>query len=159
MARVIICCGKIASGKTTFCKKLEKEHGFFIFNADEWMIHFFGEAPDCTVFHLQLEKCIEMIYRIADNLLKRGIDVAFDFGFWTKKDRDDCFKRFKNGINDVRMVYFPIDEERQLRNLHIRQNGITDTTFLFTEEKLKFFNNKFQVPEENECICVENFVF
>lgn len=159
MAKVIICCGKIASGKTTFCKKLEKEHGVFIFNADEWMIHFFGEAPDCTVFHLQLEKCITMIYCLADRLLERGIDVAFDFGFWTKKDRDDCIARFDSKLHDITVVYFPVDDKKQIEYIHKRQAGNMENTFVFTEEKLKRFNEKFQVPLENECITIDSFVF
>lgn len=159
MANVLICCGKIASGKTTFCKKIEKEHGVFVFNADEWMLHFFGEAPDCSVFHAQLEKCITMMYRLADRLLLRGIDVAFDFGFWTKKDRKACIERFTNGKNALHIVYFPVDDKQQLANLHKRQQGNMKNTFTFTEEKLKFFNEKFEEPDEHECIKVENFVY
>ena len=159
MARVIICCGKICSGKTTFCKRIEKDHNVFIFNADEWMMHFFGEAPDCSVFHLQLKKCTAMIYRIAEKLLMRGIDVAFDFGFWTKKDRDDCIARFDRKLHDITVVYFPIDDKKQIEYIHKRQAGNMENTFVFTEEKLKRFNEKFQVPLKNECINIDSFVF
>ncbi|HPX26073.1 MAG TPA: ATP-binding protein [Treponemataceae bacterium] len=158
MAKIIICCGKIASGKTTFCKKIEKEHGVFIFNADEWMMHFFGEAPDCSVFHNQLEKCITMIYRMADRLLERGIDVAFDFGFWTKKDRDDCIARFDRKLHSITVVYFPVDDQKQIENIHKRQEGNMENTFAFTEEKLQFFNKKFEEPQDFECVRIENFM-
>jgi len=146
MRKVLICCGKICSGKTTFCKKIEKDHGVFVFNADEWMLHFFGESPDCTVFHEQLDKCISMIYSLAEKLLELNFDVAFYFGFWTIRDRQICLERFSKPGNDVKIVYFPIEDERQLENLNKRQSGTMNNTFIFTEEKLKTFNAKFQEP-------------
>ena len=100
-----------------------------------------------------------MIYRLADRLLELGVDVVFDFGFWTKKDRDDCIARFDRKLHDITVVYFPVDDKKQIENIHKRQAGNMENTFVFTEEKLKFFNEKFEEPDEHECIKVENFVY
>lgn len=159
MSKVIICCGKICSGKTTFCSKLEKEHGVFLFNADEWMIHFFGEAPDCSVFHIQLDKCVGMIYSIADRLLERGISVAFDFGFWTEKDRQDCVQRFSHKNAEIRIVYFPISDEKQIEYMNKRQNNKNVNNFVFNEEKLRFFNAKFEEPNDKKMVLIDDFIF
>lgn len=43
MTKVILICGKICSGKSTYAKKIAKQQKAVRFNPDEIMKHFFGE--------------------------------------------------------------------------------------------------------------------
>lgn len=43
MAEIVLCCGKVCSGKSTFTRILEKEYGFYAFSADEWMLQLSDE--------------------------------------------------------------------------------------------------------------------
>lgn len=154
MADILLCCGKIASGKTYFCSQLDMEKNYFVFNTDEWMIHFYGESPDCSVFHERLEKCTAIIYKIASELLDKGMNIVLDFGFWTAKDRKACLDYFeeKNPHSKKTILYFPIDFENQKENLYKREKNLPKDTFRFTDEKLAFFNRKFEEPKEKEMI-------
>lgn len=154
MADILLCCGKIASGKTYFCSQLDMEKNYFVFNTDEWMIHFYGQSPDCSVFHERLEKCTSLIYTLASKLLDKGIHVVLDFGFWTKDDRKTCLDYFKkmNPKSKRFILYFPIDDARQKENLDKREKNLPKDTFRFTDEKLAFFNRKFEEPKEKEMI-------
>ena len=42
MAKVIITCGKVCSGKTTYAKRLCKENGAVLMSVDEVMLTVFG---------------------------------------------------------------------------------------------------------------------
>ena len=46
MAEIVLCCGQVSSGKSTFARRLAAERGHFPFSADEWMRHFYGEPPE-----------------------------------------------------------------------------------------------------------------
>ncbi|MBK9217260.1 MAG: AAA family ATPase [Uliginosibacterium sp.] len=94
MAEIVLCCGQVSSGKSTFARRLAAERGHFPFSADEWMRHFYGEPPERDVFDRQLGQCCEMIYRMAERLLARGVDVVLDFGFWQRAERIAVRQRF-----------------------------------------------------------------
>lgn len=154
MAELLLCCGKIASGKTHFCNKLQKNKNYFVFNTDEWMIHFYGESPDCSLFHKRLEICSNLIFKIASELLDKGLNVVLDFGFWKESDRKACFDYFSEKNPQIKKIilYFPIDFEKQKKYLSKREKDFPQGSFHFTEEKLIFFNEKFEEPQEKELI-------
>jgi predicted kinase len=159
MSKLILCCGKIASGKTHFCSQVKNKKNYFVFNTDEWMIHFYGESPDCSVFHERLEKCTDLMYTIASDLLNKDINVVLDFGFWTAKERKKCLDYFeKMNPNSKRIIlYFPIDDIKQRSYLDKRQKKMPEASFYFSDEKLLFFNEKFETPTEKEVILIEDF--
>lgn len=68
--------GFIASGKTTKAKELEKEHCAVRFTSDEWMCSLNGEYSPKSDFN--------NILKIAEKQ-----NVILDYGFWTKKSRDE----------------------------------------------------------------------
>ena len=150
MARIVLCCGKVSSGKTTFSKHLESEQGFFPFSADEWMLHFYGEPAEREVFEQSLSRCKEMIYRLSERLLARGQDVVLDFGFWKREERERVRARFEALGHDVALVYFPIDEARQMSFLHTRQASGQGEHYVFDAAGLVVLNSMFECPVEEE---------
>ena len=160
MANLILCCGKIASGKTYFCSHLEQKKNYFVFNTDEWMIHFYGESPDCSIFHDRLEKCTALIYKLSSQLLKKGIHVVLDFGFWRADERKKCLDFFEQHNPESKRIilYFPVDDTTQKENIEKRQKNMPQDTFYFSDEKLQFFNAKFEEPKEKEVIFWKNYI-
>lgn len=76
-------CGLPGSGKTTLGKQLEQDSNAVRFSPDEWLyrlgIEFYDEAARNKVERLQWE--------LAQQLLRRGNDVALENGFWSKEER------------------------------------------------------------------------
>ncbi|MBK9394159.1 MAG: ATP-binding protein [Uliginosibacterium sp.] len=150
MAEIVLCCGKVSSGKSTFARRLAAERGHFPFSADEWMRHFYGEPPEREVFDRQLGQCCEMIYRMAERLLARGVDVVLDFGFWQRAERIAVRQRFEAGGHRCRVVYFPIEAHRQWAYLQARQADPAVDHYAISAETLAVLNAMFEPPEPDE---------
>lgn len=150
MAEIVLCCGQVSSGKSTFARRLAAERGHFPFSADEWMRHFYGEPPEREVFDRQLGQCCEMIYRMAERLLARGVDVVLDFGFWRRAERAAVRQRFEAGGHQCRMIYFPIEAHRQWAYLQTRQADPAVDHYAISAETLAVLNAMFEPPEPDE---------
>ena len=152
MPEIVLCCGKVCSGKSTFTTALEQTYGFYAFSADEWMLQLFEPTEDRAFFNDRLAKCKELIHRLAERLLTRGNHVALDFGFWSKDERRAAMQRYASqGFASV--VYFPIDDETQLRYMKQRQTADPLKHYAFDEQTVAILNRFFEAPDLDESFC------
>lgn len=79
--------GFIASGKSTFSRKLVQETGAIHLNPDSCVGEFFTEEETVN-WNYCFEKTVDILWQKAEKYLKNNQDVIFDMGFWYKKDRD-----------------------------------------------------------------------
>ena len=86
MAKVIMVCGKICSGKSTYSEKLRKENKAVVLSVDEIMLTLFGQNAG--------KKHDEYVKKIKKYLLEKSldiisadVDVILDWGFWTRTER------------------------------------------------------------------------
>lgn len=86
MAEVILICGKICCGKSTYAEALCAERNAVLLSVDELMLTLFGQdagaAHDAYTAKIQaylLEKAAE--------LCAHGVTVLLDWGFWTAASR------------------------------------------------------------------------
>lgn len=86
MAKLILLCGKICSGKTFYANIIKKKENAFIFSCDEITLQLFnnklGGAHDNIT-----EKIKKYIYKKSEELIALNVNVILDFGFWTKEER------------------------------------------------------------------------
>ena len=86
MPKVMMMCGKLCSGKTTYAKNLRKAGKAVILSVDEIMLALFdqhaGEKHDDYVARIK-----GYLYQKSLEIIDSGIDVILDFGFWTKEER------------------------------------------------------------------------
>jgi predicted kinase len=86
MAKVILICGKIASGKSCFADKLKKENNAVILSCDELFKMIFKD--DQGEKHDEITKRIrEYIYKKSVEIVRAGTDVILEFGFWSRENR------------------------------------------------------------------------
>jgi predicted kinase len=79
--------GYLCSGKTTLARELEASTGGVRISLDEWMIELAGDNV-----HLDDElydRLFHVVTGFWPQLVARGIDVILDFGFWTRRRRDE----------------------------------------------------------------------
>jgi hypothetical protein len=89
MATAHLLFGYLGSGKTTLAKRLEVEHGAVRFTPDEWMARLFGADPPKVTFPERAEAILELLEPLWTRCLALGLDVVLDYGFWTRKERDE----------------------------------------------------------------------
>ena len=82
--------GLPGSGKTTRAKELEQATRAVRFTPDEWHIFLFGDdfgdnSPAARALHGQRHDRVEqLMWTVGQDLLRKGVSVILDFGFWAK---------------------------------------------------------------------------
>ena len=111
LAVVHLMVGLPGAGKTSHAKELEISAPALRLTPDEWQIALFGEQNPPDKRDLVEGKLIELGMRAAE----LGVDVVFDFGFWSRDERSAL--RWIAGTVGARsrVVYLPIDHEEQRR--------------------------------------------
>ncbi|HPS43878.1 MAG TPA: ATP-binding protein [Treponemataceae bacterium] len=150
MSDIVLCCGKVCSGKSTFTRKLEAEFGFYPFSADEWMLKLYEETADRAVFNDRLSRCVGLIHDLSAKLLDRGNSVALDFGFWSRADRRAVIERYEARGHRVTLVYFPIAINEQLAFMRKRQETEGGLHYRFDEKTVITLNGFFEEPAGDE---------
>ncbi len=97
MAKVILICGKICSGKTFYCKNLQQKCNAVLLSCDEIesqiFHHLLGENHDIVAVDIQ-----KYLHKKAIDIISVGSNVVLDWGFWTKAERESvtCYYKLKN---------------------------------------------------------------
>jgi len=152
LSKVILICGKICSGKTTYAKNIAKNINAIILSVDELMLSLFGQ-------HLgekhdeMLEKTEKYLYKKSVELLSNGLNVILDWGFWTKEERLTATKYYTNIGIKVEWHYIEIDDITWKNHLEKRNDAIVNNEqeFYYIDDNIaKKFSNIFEEPKPNE---------
>lgn len=94
MARTLslhLISGLPCAGKTTYVARLKEDHDAVHLSLDRWLITCFGryrlEAVGYEEHLRRVHACRELIWTVAAEFLRRGIDVILDDGFFRRHDR------------------------------------------------------------------------
>ena len=152
IAKVIMVCGKICSGKSTYAEKLRTKDNAVLLSVDEIMLTVFGKNAG--------EKHDEYVRKIKKYLLKKipefinaGISVILDWGFWTRQERDFTkkFCQVHNIKCEVHYIY--ISDELWKQRISNRNNmvsaGKSDAYFIDGGLAEKFIS-MFEAPDRDE---------
>jgi len=152
LSKVLLICGKICSGKTTYAKNLAKSINAVILSADELMLTLFGQHVGKKHDEM-LEKTENYLYKKSIELISNGLNVILDWGFWTKKERLIATEYYtKMGIK-AEWHYIEIDDITWKNYLGKRNNAIenNEQEFYYIDENIaKKFRNMFEEPKPDE---------
>ncbi len=152
MAKVILICGKICSGKTTYAKRMINERKAVLLSVDEITLALFGqyigEKHDEIV-----EKTQAYLFEKACEILSAGITVIFDWGFWTQEERQYATNYFKDRNISIEWHYVSVSDEVWRHNLKKRNsrivNGVEDFYYI-NDGIADKFNRLFAEPSKSE---------
>ncbi len=117
-ARLILTCGLPGAGKTTLAHRIAVERDAVRLTKDEWLW-----ALDASPWDAPTNEKVEReLWRIAREILSRGVSVVLDFGLWARVERDEMRTAARSLGVGVELHYLdaPIDElwrRVQARNL------------------------------------------
>jgi predicted kinase len=80
-------------GKTRFARQLAVERPCVHLSHDEWVVSLFGPRPTPAQMEAAREPIHEMLWTCASRIVNAGSDVVLDFGFWTRRERDEARER------------------------------------------------------------------
>lgn len=160
MAKVIAICGKICSGKSYYTQQLKDKENAVILSTDEATFDLI-ENKQGEFYNIFADRVNKYLMKKAAEIVAVGCNVILDWGFWTKEERTDTTKYFKNQGVDVEWHYIDTEPSRwkaliEERNAKVKSgNGGSD--FYVNEGLLNKMLSKFEEPKKEEIdIWVEN---
>lgn len=152
MARVMLVCGKIASGKSWYCRGLMEKNPALLLSVDEVTDRIFdkalGSRHDEVCAKIQaylLDKAVEAV--------RAGADVILDWGFWTRASRREATAFFEARSIPVEWHYINVPEERWRENIARRNAAVLagqDSSYYVDEGLLAKLQALFEEPEPRE---------
>ena len=152
MAKVILICGKICSGKSTYAEQLRIQNKAVLLSTDEITLALFGQH--CGDKHDDyVERTQNYLFNKSLELIEVGINVILDWGFWLKEERDFA-REFYNSRNIAcEFHYIDISDETWNARLKKRNNAIlagTTSAYYIDDNLAEKFAAIFEVPSEDE---------
>ena len=152
MAKAILICGRLCSGKTVYAERLRAENGAVVLSVDELMIELFGlyagEKHDEYTARIQrylLEKSVE--------ILSAGTDVILDWGFWTKETRAEARAFYRSRGFPSELHWLNISDE-VWRERIARRNELVASgkaiAYYVDDNLMQKFQTLFEAPDPEE---------
>lgn len=148
-ATIVLLCGEIASGKTTYAKCYQESHpSTIILSVDEWMLHLLPQCPGREAHVAMEEKVLKGFYELSLQLLEAGMNVIIDHGYWIKQQREEAITFFRSHHCSLQTLYFPITEETQKKRLRLRnETAQKGKQYVISEEQRVWFHSLFEQPD------------
>lgn len=155
MAKVIILCGKIASGKSYYANELRSQTNAIVLSVDELMLKLSDTCLGLRHDDIAI-RCENYFYELAEQLIASGHNVIIDFGYWSMNERESAKAYFHERGIEVELHYVKISEEKRYRQLEIRNeklrsmNSEKGRVYIINEELRHRLDTKFEEPSSQE---------
>lgn len=153
MAKVILICGKIASGKTFYANKLKNKERAVILNIDELTYTLFDNEQG-KKYEDRTNRAKNYLMKKTLELVKTGCNVILDWGFWTIKSRNEITKYFKNNNINIEWHYIDIEDTIWNKNIEERNKKIEEGNGGYDFYVTKGLKDKnlllFEIPSKEE---------
>ena len=152
MAKVILVCGKICSGKSTYAERLRIENKAVLLSIDEIMLAMFGlyvgDKHDEYV-----EKTEKYLFDKSVEIIKNGIDVIFDLGLWTKDERRYAKEFYSSRSIEHEIHYLNISDAIWKERLDKRNRAVAAGEIIaypVDDNLAAKFGAIFEMPDKDE---------
>ena len=120
---VHLLCGKIASGKSTYARRMQRKSPALLFSCDELVRQILpgdlGEAHDEILLRVK-----QYLFNKAAEAARCGVDVILDWGFWSREDRRFAAEFFVGQSIPVLRYYIAVSDAEWSRNIARRNTEI-----------------------------------
>lgn len=152
MAKVIMTCGRICCGKSTYARKLQENRNAVVLSIDDITLTLFpegaGEMHDTYVLRAE-----QYLLSLSLQILENGVDVILDWGLWTRAQRDRL-RAFYTGHGVENEIHYlrlsPEEWERRIRKRNAEQNKEEPQSYYVDEGLLRKVDSLFEEPSDTE---------
>ena len=149
MSKVIMTCGTICCGKSTYAKKLKGENNAVILSIDDLTLTMFpegaGEMHDTYVMRAE-----KYLLELSIQILNSGMDVILDWGLWTKSTRDRIREFYaSHGEIKTELHYLKLSPEVWEERIN-KRNSSDETAYYVDEGLIDKVTSLFEEPSEDE---------
>ncbi|MBE9157055.1 AAA family ATPase [Nodosilinea sp. LEGE 06152] len=150
--------GFIGSGKTTYATQLEKDLPALRFSIDEWMIALYGQDSPESEFEERYIRTADLIWNIATRVLELDQDVILDFGFWSRKSRDDARERLSRAGAGFTLYYVTCADEVMEARALSRTAAMPKHALYIDKEAIDSLRGRFELlgyDESCKVVCTD----
>lgn len=156
MPTLYLICGMPGSGKTTLAKQLETSRGAFRLSPDEWIKTVIKDETDKVELDRLRDPVESLQWITAQKLLRFGISVILENGFWSQEERAAYRHTAKELGASVELHYLDVPKEELWRRIQKRNAELPDDSFLVTEPELEEWFTWFTPPHLAELSTYDN---
>ena len=153
MARIILICGKICSGKTYYARRLRDQNNAVILSTDEVTYDLINNEQG-EFYNVFAERVNLYLRKKAAEIVRAGANVILDWGFWTAAGRKDISDFLRNRQIEYEWHFIDIPDDLWYRNIGERNRRISEgkggSDFYVDEGLLRKLLGRFEKPERNE---------
>ena len=149
-ATLFLMVGLPGSGKTTLARRLEVERSALRFTPDEWMKPLYGDDIDQAELDHRRTPVESMQWAVAERALALGVNVILDWGFWSRREREDFRDRAAaiGARSEIRLLDIPRDV--LWSRLAARNANLPPGMFHISEQQLDLWGGWFERPGPDE---------
>ena len=123
MAKVILICGKICSGKSTYAEQLRIQNNAVLLSTDEITLALFGQH--CGDKHDDyVERTQNYLFNKSLELIEVGINVILDWGFWSREGRRRLTDFYDSLNIPCEWHYIDVDDQTWYKNILERNSRV-----------------------------------
>jgi len=155
MSRVILVCGPVGVGKTTYSISLAADIGAVRFSIDPWMQTLFAKDMAALDYEWMIERvnrCYDQIWSVGEQILALDGNVVLDLGF-TEKAQRGVFADRANGVGVLPEVHYlaaPVEVRRQRVERRNAEKDPDVYAFDVTDFMFDFMEPRFEIPDAAE---------
>jgi len=147
---VHLMCGFVAGGKTTLARQLAAELPALRFSRDEWMIRLYGLSYDDPRYVERLDPCTELIWDVAVEALRLGVNVILDWNHWSRQRRADAFDRARTAGFDAVVHFLDVPIDTAIQRARHRLSTPPADAHRIDEAAVRHFATIFEPPTDDE---------
>ena len=151
MAKVIMTCGKICCGKSTYARRLQAKRNAVILSIDEITLSMFPEGAG-EQHDIYADRAEQYLLSLSLQILKAGTDVILDWGLWTRVQRDRLRAFYTERGVEYEIRYLRVDRAEWERRIRERNAGrAKDPSAYYVDEGLlRKVESLFEEPSPDE---------
>ena len=138
--------GRPGTGKTSAARRIEVENRALRLTKDEWVKALYKDENPPLAQDVIEGRLIDVGLRA----LELGVNVVVDYGLWSRDERSALRQAAADRGAMVEMQYFELDPAEQRSRLDHRQAEAPHTTWSISEEELREWAARFEVPTSTE---------
>lgn len=156
LGTLILICGLPGSGKTTLAKKLIIGRQAIRLCADDWVIGVLKDQKNLVERNRLRSPVEQLLWHHAQELLKLGLTVILENGFWSKSERNEYLKTAKQLGARVELHYLTASPKTLWKRIATRNSNPSELKM--TKQELANSLQVFEPPTKAEAQNYDLFV-
>ena len=117
---------------------------------DEWMHQLYGPNPPAAEFAKLFARVDALIWSCAERTLELGRDVILDYGFWTRRSRDEARGRVEAlGLGWI-LYSVEVPESLARKRVANRTRQVPEDSLWINHEAFDLFKTRFEPLQADE---------